>query len=86
MMILEDSLMKIKIDNRRLKIFLYCLKDVQLPKELLKLLLNLGQPLQCWLLWRLGDNWLWSLLGPERQKVVAAGAALANQEIPKEGA
>ncbi|GKA82142.1 hypothetical protein Tco_0788890 [Tanacetum coccineum] len=34
---------------------------------------------------RLGDTWAWVALGPERQQVVAAGAAQADQEILEEG-
>ncbi|GKC89204.1 hypothetical protein Tco_1149853 [Tanacetum coccineum] len=34
---------------------------------------------------RLGDTWAWVAPRPERQQVVAAGVAQANQEIPEEG-
>ncbi|GJU25842.1 hypothetical protein Tco_1164463 [Tanacetum coccineum] len=34
---------------------------------------------------RLGDTWAWVACGPERQQVVVAGVAQADQEIPQEG-
>ncbi|GKD92893.1 hypothetical protein Tco_1372730, partial [Tanacetum coccineum] len=34
---------------------------------------------------RLGDTWAWVACGLERQQVVVAGAAQANQEIPQKG-